>query len=88
MEVLLAIPILLVVFMFPIIAGCMAKSFGRGFWPWFLISIPLPLIPCFVLLCLPDKSKKASEPLKNEEFYSQLLVSDDVAASISGLIGR
>jgi len=40
------------------VTGQMAKSFGRKFWPWFLIGIPLPLVANIILLCLPDKSKQ------------------------------
>ena len=42
---------------FPFMAGYIAKErFGRSFWFWFLLSIPLPFISCFILLCFPDKS--------------------------------
>jgi len=58
MEVLFAIPFLLIPFIMPFVAGQMAKCFGRKFWPWFLIGLCLPFIANFILLCLPDKSKK------------------------------
>ena len=58
MEVIFAIPFLLIPLLLPVTAGLMAKSFGRKFWPWFFIGIPLPFIANVILLCLPDKSKK------------------------------
>jgi hypothetical protein len=58
MEVVFALPLLLLPFFLPFVTGQMAKSFGRKFWPWFLIGIPLPLVANIILLCLPDKSKR------------------------------
>jgi len=58
MEFLFAIPILFIPLMFPVIGGCMAKCYGRKFWTWFWISLPLPFISFIILLSLPDKSKK------------------------------
>ena len=55
MEVVLALPLLFLPLVMPFIAGQMAKSFGRKFWPWFCIGIPLPFIANIILLCLPDK---------------------------------
>lgn len=66
MEVLFAIPLLFLPFLMPFIAGQMAKSFGRNFWRWFFIGIPLPFIANIILLCLPDKSKKTGEPETKE----------------------
>ena len=57
MEFVFAFPLLLLPFLLPLIAGLMAKNFGRKFWPWFLLGIFLPLVANFILLCLPDKSK-------------------------------
>jgi len=67
MEVLFAIPLLLVPFFMPFIAGQMAKSFGRDFWCWFLIGIPLPFIANIILLCLPDKTRKPGEAKKGKK---------------------
>jgi MFS family permease len=58
MEVIFALPLLLIPIALPFMAGYMAKRFGRNFWLWFWISIPLPIISCFILACLPDKSGK------------------------------
>jgi hypothetical protein len=58
MEVVFAIPLLLLPLFFPYVTGLMAKSFGRKFWPWFIIGIPLPLVANVILLCLPDRSKR------------------------------
>jgi hypothetical protein len=58
MEVLFALPLLFIPLIMPFIAGQMAKCFGRKFWPWFFIGIPLPFIANIILFCLPDKSKK------------------------------
>jgi hypothetical protein len=57
MEVVIAIPFLLIVFAFPLMGGFMALTFGRRFWPWFWLSFPLPFISCIILLCLPAKRK-------------------------------
>jgi len=52
-------------------AGYIAKErFGRSFWVWFLISIPLPFISCFILLWLPDKSKKEI-PVEREDIFKR-----------------
>jgi MFS family permease len=61
MEVMFAIPLILVPFFWPVITGLMAKNFGRKFWPWFLIGIPLPFIAVAVLLFLPTKTNKKAE---------------------------
>jgi len=58
MEVVFALPIIFIPFIMPFITGLMAKSFGRKFWPWFFIGIPLPFIANIVLLFLPDNSIK------------------------------
>ena len=67
MEVVFALPLLFIPFVMPFIAGQMAKSFGRKFWPWFLIGIPLPFIANIILLCLPDKSKQKPPALKTAD---------------------
>jgi hypothetical protein len=64
MEVVLAMPLLMVPFIMPLIAGLMAKTYGRSFWTWFFIGIPLPFIAQIILLCLPDKSVKKGSVLK------------------------
>jgi hypothetical protein len=56
MEFILALPLLLIPVSLPFMAGYMARRFGRNFWVWFFISIPLPLISCFIIACLPDRS--------------------------------
>jgi hypothetical protein len=60
MEVIAALVVLIIPFIWPTITGLMAKSFGRKFWPWFLIGIPLPFIANVILLCLPDCSSRLS----------------------------
>jgi hypothetical protein len=70
MEVVLALPLLIIPFIMPLIAGLMAKTYGRSFWTWFLIGIPLPFIANIILLCLRDKTAKSVSGLKairNEE---------------------
>ena len=61
MEVMFAIPLILVPFFWPVLTGLMAKNFGRKFWPWFFIGIPLPFIAVVVLLFLPTKANKKVE---------------------------
>jgi MFS family permease len=58
MEVVFAIPLLFLPLVMPLIAGLMARGFGRKFWPWFVVGIVLPFVANIILLCLPDKSKK------------------------------
>jgi hypothetical protein len=58
MEVLIAIPLLMIPLFWPVVTGLCAISFGRKFWPWFFIGIPLPFVGAIILLCLPDKRKK------------------------------
>jgi len=64
MEVLFSLPILIIPFILPMIAGLMAKSYGRSFWTWFLIGVPLPLIANIFLLCLPDRTQKPKRGVK------------------------
>lgn len=71
MEFAFALPLLLLPLLLPVMAGYIAKRFGRKFWVWFLISIPLPLISCFILVCLPDKSVE-TVPVENDEIYKNL----------------
>jgi hypothetical protein len=59
MEVILALPFMLIPFFFPLVGGLMARSFGRSFWVWFWISVPLPFVSCIILLCLPDKRRRS-----------------------------
>jgi hypothetical protein len=61
MEIVLALPFLILPLSLPVMAGYMARRFGRSFWLWFWISIPLPLISCFIIACLPDKSINQNE---------------------------
>lgn len=61
MEFLLAIPVILIPFFFPVLGGLMAKCFGRSYWFWFWLSVPLPMISQIILLCLPDKSKQRGD---------------------------
>lgn len=57
MELIAALPFVLLPFFFPVIAGLMAINFGRKFWLWFFIGALLPFIANIILLCLPDKKK-------------------------------
>jgi MFS family permease len=80
MEFILALPLLFIPLVLPFIAGQMAKSFGRKFWPWFLIGIVLPFIANIILLCLPDKSKKKTNGLKaveNDKIFDHLFIAKD-----------
>jgi hypothetical protein len=63
MEVLIALPFIMIPFFFPVIAGLMAKNFGRRFWPWFFIAFALPFIANVILLCLPDISGRGEQKL-------------------------
>jgi hypothetical protein len=49
----------------PLQAGIMARSFGRNFWLWFFVTLPLPVIANYILLCLGDKPEiKFTEQIK------------------------
>ena len=70
MEFLFALPILFIPLFFPLIGGLMAQCYGRKFWLWFWLSIPLPFISLIILLSLPDRSKqeKAGSVCEADEF--------------------
>jgi MFS family permease len=76
MEFDFALSLVLTPFILPFITGLMAKYFGRKFWPWFFIGIPLPLIANILLLCLPDKTKKIIElrAVENDEVFDHLFI--------------
>jgi hypothetical protein len=57
MKFIFDIP-LLTPLLLSLLSGIMAETFGRKFWVWFLIGIPLPFISNIILLCLPDKQKE------------------------------
>jgi len=71
MEVILALPFLILPLLLPVMAGYMAKRFGRNFWLWFWISIPLPIISCFIIACLPDKSLQP-QPVESDDIFKKL----------------
>ena len=80
MEVIFAIPVILVTLCWPVITGLAALSFGRRFWFWFFVGIPLPLIATIIVLCLPDKRQKINpivsnemKPVSNEEIFNYLI---------------
>ena len=80
MEVILALPILIIPLIFPFISGQMAKCYGRKFWPWFCIGMALPFIANIILLCLPDKSKQKPTVVKavdNEKIFDHLFINND-----------
>ena len=84
MEVVAAIPLILLPFFLPLIAGLMAVNFGRKFWPWFLVGIMLPFVANIILLCLRDKRKitdkennTSTKPVSNEEIFDHLLTRND-----------
>lgn len=58
MEIIIALPFLAVPLIFPVMAGLMAKNFGRPFWTWFWIGCLLPFIANFILLFLKDRSPR------------------------------
>lgn len=62
MEVAMSLPLVSIPLFFPVVAGLMAKSFGRKFWPWFFIGTALPLVANIILLCLPDRKKAVINP--------------------------
>lgn len=56
--------LLLCVMLVPqIVAGILAKSMGRKFWFWFLISFLIPIISLIVLLFLEDKNEQSGYEL-------------------------
>ena len=79
MEVIVALPLIIIPFFLPLIAGLMAVNFGRKFWPWFFIGLILPFIANIIILCLPNrkkeepKQKATTTPVSNEEIFDHLL---------------
>ena len=71
MDFVFALPFILLPLLLPVMAGCMAQRFGRSFWLWFCISIPLPLISCFIIACLPDKSLQEI-PVESNDIFKEL----------------
>ena len=71
MEFVFALPLLFIPVSLPFMAGYMAKRFGRNFWVWFFLSIPLPLISCFIIACLPDKSIQPAA-VDNQDIFMEL----------------
>lgn len=71
MEVVFALPFIVLPLLVPIITGLMAVSMGRKFWPWFFLAFILPFIACIILLCLNDKKKTAAVPVpvSDEEIF-------------------
>jgi hypothetical protein len=57
MEVLVALPVIVVPFFFPVVTGLMAKTMGRKFWLWFWLGLLLPFVACVILLCLPVRQR-------------------------------
>lgn len=57
MEVVFALPLLLIPIGLPFLAGMIAQQFGRSYKFWFWISIPFPFIAHLILLSLPDLNK-------------------------------
>jgi hypothetical protein len=49
--------LLILSLLLPLQAGIMARSFGRNFWLWFFVALPLPVIGNYILLCLGDKAE-------------------------------
>ena len=78
MEVMFALPLILVPFFWPVITGLMAKNFGRKFWPWFFIGIPLPFIAVIVLLFLPVRPKQQTEltVVENDKIFDHLFINN------------
>lgn len=68
MEVVFALPFIMLPLLVPFITGLMAVSMGRKFWPWFFLGCLLPFISCIILLCLADK-KKTTVPVTDEEIF-------------------
>ena len=77
MEFVFALPLLFLPLVMPFLAGQMAKGFGRKFWPWFFVGIPLPFIANIILLCLPDKSKKKETIIKNQTPLKQIFITKE-----------
>ena len=73
MEVIMAIPIIIIPFLFPLLSGLMAISFGRKFWPWFIAGVFLPFVSMLILLMLPYRRKKVQEAVTSEEIFDPLL---------------
>ena len=71
MEFIFALPLIFIPVLLPMMTGYMAERFGRNFWTWFFISIPLPLVSCFIIICLPDNSVQPAA-VESEDIFKQL----------------
>jgi hypothetical protein len=76
MELVFTLPLILLPLLMPLLTGLMAQSFGRNFWTWFAISIPLPLVANLLLLRLPDLSldEQVVRPVENHELFDHLFL--------------
>ena len=80
MEVLFALPIILIPFFWPVVTGLVARGYGRKFWTWFFLGIPLPFIAVIILLFLPDKLVRNAaaelQPVENEKIFDHLFLEE------------
>ena len=77
MKFLLAVPLLIFVFLLPLITGLIINDSPYKFWLWFYISIPLVFVTSVVILCLPDRSREKAgkvKPVENEEIFDHLFI--------------
>ena len=76
MEITFNSPLVILPMLMPVLAGMMASFYGRNFWVWLLISIPLPFIANLLILALPDLSEKEQpRPVENDELFDHLFLS-------------
>jgi hypothetical protein len=64
MEVIFALPLIIIPLFFPLTAGLMARSFGRNFKFWFWMGVFFPVIAHCILLCLPERPEELSNSRK------------------------
>lgn len=67
MELIFALPSLILPVSLPFMAKMIARDMGRNPKFWFWISIPFPLVAHFILLSLPNLSKRKCQQTSGVE---------------------
>lgn len=52
-------------------AKWLAQDLGKNCRFWFWLSLLVPVVPCIILLCIPE-GEKPPRPVDNDELYDYL----------------
>jgi hypothetical protein len=69
MTAFFIISILAVILFTAMSAGWLAKDLGRNPRLWFGVSLLIPVVPCLILLCIPEKEPALQE---KDDLYDYL----------------